>query len=135
MSRKSLSALGAQSAVPRSAISALRLPTRARLSPSTTLSVQSKSAAGRCVAFLSEYHSCTCFLSKKKKRPDEKERGGITVELFWDVVHSLKSSGSDISNAQANVKLWVTDINKMVNPGLAALFELDCSARSENQDL
>lgn len=59
------------------------------------------------------------------------------MELFWDVVQYTlsKSSGPDILNAQANVKLWVTDINKMVNPGLATLFELDCSALSENQDL
>lgn len=37
------------------------------------------------------------------------------MELFWDVVLTLKSSCRHLK-AQAKVKLWVTDINKMVNP-------------------
>lgn len=61
---------------------------------------------GRCVAFLSEYHSCTCFHSKM----------GDEMWNYFGMLYSLWNLRARHLKAQANVKLWVTDINKMVNP-------------------
>lgn len=64
----------------------------------------------RCVAFLSEYHSCTCFLSKMG---DERTNYcGIILGCCTD----SQIFRPDILKTQANFKLYVTDINKMVNP-------------------
>lgn len=66
---------------------------------------------GRCAAFLSEYHSCTCFLSKMGD-----ERSNYCGIISGCCTHSSNPHARH-SKAQAGVKLWVTELHKMVNPG------------------
>lgn len=117
MSRKSLSPPVAQSAVPRSIISAslcqcVLLPTKHNIL--RRFRARSSYVAGRCIAFLSEYHSCTCFLSKmgdERRNYREIISGCCTRSQIFMRQH-LK--------AQANGKSRVTYINKMVNPRLGS---------------
>lgn len=80
-------------------------------------------------AFLSEYHSRTCFLSEGGEM-----RGGISVELFRGGCCTRSEIFTpNIHKAWASVKLWVADINKNGKPP-AGLQCLDWTALPPSWD-
>lgn len=74
------------------------------------------------------WETCSFPFQISLMQPFSQQNGRWEEELLWNsfgILYSLWNLHAQHSKAQANVKLWVTDINRMANPGCSVGRELN----------